>query len=114
MEENVIKDNFIVQLISEPIHENDNCEVFTQRFEDGSICDGQRFPDISAQRYEEYMFKSGVSDSEYKKYLRENNMQNITDYNPDGVEELYLVLEDGLRQRRIIFKSVYDSDRESY
>jgi hypothetical protein len=58
------------------------------------------------------MFYSGDSDTEYFKYLREHNMKELTDFNKDGIENLYLVVEDGFRQRRIVFRAVYDSYKE--
>jgi hypothetical protein len=48
----------------------------------------------------------------FKDSGREHYMKELTDFNSDGIEDIYIVVENGFRQRRIVFKAVYDSDKE--
>ena len=105
-------DGFLQEIISEQIKEDNNSDTVRIRFKDGGINDKATLPDISYEHFLKFMFRSGASDIEYFKYLREHNMKELTDFNSDGIEDLYLVVEDGFRQRRIVFKAVYDSDKE--
>lgn len=105
-------DNFLQEVISAPIVEENNSDSITIRFADGGIYDKAKLPDISYEHFLKFMFHGGASDTEYFSYLRNNNMKELTDFNSDGIQELYLVVEDGFRQRRIVFKAIYDSDTE--
>ena len=105
-------DSFLQKIVSEPIKEDNNSDIVRIRSKDGSINDKSALPDISYELFLKFMFHSGASDMEYFKYLREHNMKELTDFNTDGIENLYLVVEDGFRQRRLVFKAVYDSDKE--
>lgn len=105
-------DAFLREIISEPIKEDNNSDTVRVRFKDGGINDKATLPDISYEHFLKFMFHGGASDTEYFKYLRERNMKELTDFNAGGIEDIYLVVEDGFRQRRIVFKAVYDSDRE--
>jgi len=105
-------DGFLQEIISEQIKEDNNSDTVRIRFKDGGIDDKKTLPDISYELFLKFMFHSGASDTEYFKYLREHNMKELTDFNAGGIEDMYLVVEDGFRQRRIVFKAVYDSDKE--
>jgi hypothetical protein len=99
-------------IVKQPIAEDDNCEIYTV-MHPGSIYPNMRLPNMSAEVHEEFMFDSGSSDMSYEDYKRRNNMIDMTDFNGDATQDLLLVLEDGFRQRRIVFKAVYDSDWEN-
>ena len=79
------------------------------KFNDGTE---YKLPDISYEKFTEYMFKSGSSDVEYDKYLRENNMQDLTDFNSESTCEITLIVEQPYRGRVLKFKCIYDSDND--
>src|SRR5574344_2147887 len=105
-------DAFLQEIISEPIKKDNNSDTVRIRFKDGGINDKATLPDISYEYFLKFMFHIGDSDTEYFKYLREHNMKELTDFKSDGIEDIYLVVEDGFRQRRIVFKAMYDSDKQ--
>jgi len=105
-------DSFLQEIVSEPIKEDNNSDIVRIRFKDGGINDKSTLPDISYEHFLKFMFHGGASDMEYFKYINEHNMKELTDFNTDGIEDLYLVVENGFRQRRLVFKAVYDSDKE--
>ena len=84
-------------------------DVIKIKFEEG---DEYILPDISYDKFTEYMFVSGSSDIEYGKYLRENNMVELTDFNSESTHEITLVVEQEWRGRVLSFKCVYDSDND--
>jgi hypothetical protein len=69
-------------------------------------------PDISYEKFEEFIFKHGDSVVEYDKYLRENNMKELSDFNSHVTSEITLVLEQPYRGRVLKFKCVYDSNND--
>jgi len=69
-------------------------------------------PDISYDKFTEYMFDSGSSDVEYNKYLGDNNMVELTDFNSQTTDEIVLIVEDSFMGRVLKFKCVYDSDND--
>jgi len=94
-------DNFLNQIIREPICEDGNCEILTIRFPDIGLYDKHKI--ICND-------DSDLCDTDYAKYKCENNVSELTDFNEDAIRNCYLVIEDGFRQRRIVFRAVYDSD----
>ena len=68
-------------------------------------------PDISYEKFK-HMFKSGSSDTEYDKYLRKNNMKELTDFNGESTGEITLIVQEPYRGRVLEFKCVYDSDND--
>ncbi len=71
-----------------------------------------RLPDISYDHFTEFLFKQGVSDSEYDKYLRDNNMKYLTDFNSESTEEIELIIENSGRNRVLKYRCYYDSDND--
>lgn len=70
-------------------------------------------PDISYEKFaDSSLFETGSSDTEYEKYLRDNNMIDLTDYNSQTTPDLRLVVEQRYRGRVLMFKCVYDSDND--
>lgn len=69
-------------------------------------------PDISYEKFTEYLFEGGGSDVEYDKYLRENNMKEITDFNGESTSEIMLLVEQPYRGRVLKFQCVYDSNND--
>ncbi len=74
--------------------------------------DEYKFPDISSDKFDEFMFKSGCNDVEYENYKRENGMRELTDFNSQSTDEITLVVEQPWRGRVLKFKCVYDSDND--
>jgi len=101
---------FLDSLIGLPIDES-NREVFF-------VClDGEepvRLPDISHYMFNDYVI-SGYMESkkDYYDYLHKKKMIEITDLNADAVSDMLLMYEDGFTQRRIVFKAIYDSERDN-
>jgi hypothetical protein len=58
------------------------------------------------------LYKSGSSDIEYDKYLRENGMKELSDFNSESTNEITLIDEQPYRGRVLKFKLVYDSDND--
>lgn len=79
------------------------------KFDDGTE---YTLPDISYEKFTEYMFEVGGSDVEYDKYLRENNMKELTDFNGESTGEITLIVEQPYIGRVLKFKCVYDSDND--
>lgn len=71
-----------------------------------------KLPDISSEKFNEFMFKSGSNDVEYEKYKHENRMIELTDFNSQTTDEITLVIEQSWRGRVLKFKCVYDSDND--
>jgi hypothetical protein len=71
-----------------------------------------KLPDISSEKFDEFMWESGSNDVEYKKYKRENEMIELTDFNSQTTNEITLVVEQSWRGRVLKFKCVYDSDND--
>jgi|TARA_R110000803_G_scaffold193947_1_gene256947 hypothetical protein len=79
-------------------------------FDDGTE---YRLPDISYDKFENSeLYKSGSSDIEYDKYLRENGMKELSDFNSESTNEITLIDEQPYRGRVLKFKLVYDSDND--
>lgn len=68
-----------------------------------------KLPDISYEKFTEYMFQSGGSDIEYDKYCRDNNMKELSDFNGESTSKITLVVEQPYRGRVLKFRCVYDS-----
>lgn len=79
------------------------------KFESGN---GYKLPDISSEKFDEFMWGSGDSEFEYEKYKRENRMIELTDFNSQTTDEITLVVEQSWRGRVLKFKCVYDSDND--
>ena len=75
---------------------------------------GFKLPDISYEKFEEYMHNPEDGDSEvaYNKYLRKNGMCEMTDLDNQSTSELTLILEQPYRGRVLKFKCIYDSDSD--
>jgi len=71
-----------------------------------------KLPDISYEKFTEYMFKGGSSDVEYDKYCRDNNMKDLTDFNSQSTGEVTLIVEQPYRGRVLKFRCIYDSDND--
>jgi mRNA-degrading endonuclease RelE of RelBE toxin-antitoxin system len=79
------------------------------KFGDGNV---YKLPDISSEKFDEFMFKNGSNDVEYEKYKRENGMKELTDFNGESTSEITLVVEQSWRGRVLKFKCIYDSDND--
>ena len=79
------------------------------KFDDGTE---YALPDISYEKFTEHMFESDGSDVEYDKYLLENNMKELTDFNGESTSEITLIVEQPYRGRVLKFKCVYDSNND--
>ena len=71
-----------------------------------------KLPDISSEKFDEFMWENGSNDVEYEKYKRENGMIELTDFNSQTTNEITLVVEQSWRGRVLKFKCVYDSDND--
>lgn len=71
-----------------------------------------KLPDISSEKFDEFMWENGSNDVEYEKYKRENGMIELTDFNSQTTDEITLVVEQSWRGRVLKFKCVYDSDND--
>ncbi len=79
-------------------------------FDDGNE---YRLPDISYEKFmESDLYKTGSSDVEYAKYLRENGMAELSDFNSQSTNEITLIDEEPYRGRVLKFKLIYDSDND--
>lgn len=80
-------------------------------FDDG---EEYRIPDISYDKFMDFMFKSGdgFSDVAYEKYLHENGMKDLTDFNKESTGEITLIAEHPYRGRVLKFRLIYDSDSD--
>lgn len=106
------KDPFLQKIIAEPLSEDDGTNKMSVRLSYEGLYDKTVLPDISYPHFQTFMFTEGASDTEYFKYLRTHNMVELADFSSEGIKDLYLVVEDGSRHRRMVFKAVYDSARE--
>jgi hypothetical protein len=71
-----------------------------------------KLPDISSEKFDEFIFKGGSNDVEYEKYKRENGMIELSDFNSQTTDEITLVVAESWRGRVLKFKCVYDSDND--
>ena len=71
-----------------------------------------KLPDISSEKFDEFIWENGSNDVEYEKYKRENGMIELTDFNSQTTDEITLVVEQSWRGRVLKFKCVYDSDND--
>jgi hypothetical protein len=71
-----------------------------------------KLPDISSEKFDEFIWKTGSNDIEYENYKRENGMKELTDFNSQTTDEITLVVEQSWRGRVLKFKCVYDSDND--
>ncbi len=71
-----------------------------------------KLPDISSEKFGEFICEIGSNDVEYEKYKRENGMVELTDFNSETTDEITLVIEQSWRGRVLKFKCVYDSDND--
>ena len=71
-----------------------------------------KLPDISSEKFDQFMYENGSNDVEYEKYKRENGMIELTDFNSQTTDEITLVVEQSWRGRVLKFKCVYDSDND--
>lgn len=76
--------------------------------------DGDFFnlPDISYDKFVQFLSTKGASDTEYDIYLKMNNMIELSDFYSEVVEDMSLIYEDKFRGRVIHFKAVYDSEKD--
>jgi len=77
--------------------------------------DGEEFhlPDISYDKFENSeLYKGGSSDVEYDKYLSENGMIELSDFNSESTNEITLIYEQPHIGRVLKFRLVYDSDND--
>ena len=72
----------------------------------------QLLPDISYDKFVDYMFKEGTSDMEYYSYLHKNNMIELSELNRETMSEIILEVYDDFHERTLRFKCIYDSDNE--
>jgi hypothetical protein len=84
-------------------------DVIKIKFDDGTE---YKLPDISYEKFSEYIFKDGCLDTEYNKYLRENEMAKLTDFNPESTRKITLIVEQPCHGRFLKFKCTYDSDND--
>ena len=79
-------------------------------FDDGAE---YRLPDISYDKFENSeLYQRGSSDVEYDKYLRDNGMKELSDFNSESTNEITLIDEQPYRGRVLKFRLVYDSDND--
>lgn len=79
-------------------------------FDDGNE---YRLPDISYKKFiESDLYKTGSSDVEYAKYLRDNGMAELSDFNSQSTNEITLIDEEPYRGRVLKFKLIYDSEND--
>jgi hypothetical protein len=71
-----------------------------------------KLPDISSEKFGEFICEIDSNDVEYEKYKRENGMVELTDFNSETTDEITLVIEQSWRGRVLKFKCVYDSDND--
>jgi len=71
-----------------------------------------KLPDISSEKFDEFMWKSGSNDVEYETYKRDNAMKELTDFNSETTDEITLIIEQSWRGRVLKFKCVYDSKND--
>ena len=101
-------------LIDDPIKDKDDTCI-SIRIKD-AFNDGKFLPDCSYDIFVKHIFHNNVnkygsaSDMAYDNYLDIHGMKDITDFNTDGISDMLLVVENKSRNRKIIFKAVYDSD----
>ena len=69
-------------------------------------------PDISYDKFIELDKYEGGSDIEYDKYLLENGMVDLTDFNSNSTNEITLIDEHPYRGRVLKFRLIYDSDKD--
>ena len=68
-------------------------------------------PDVSYDKFTEYMPWSGANDTAYDEYLRQNNMVHLDRYRSDCTNEI--ILEFSYADGRVMkFKCIYDSDND--
>ena len=79
------------------------------KFDDGTE---YTLPDISYEKFTQHVFECGIYDTEYDKYLRENDMKVLTDFNSESTGEITLIVEQPYRGRVLKFRCVYDSDND--
>jgi len=79
------------------------------KFDDGSE---HKLPDVSYNKFLNYIFEDGMSDIAWENYLKNNNMVDIVDYNSDATKEMTLIVENKETERILKFKCIYDSDSE--
>ena len=101
------KKNLLSKIISSQIQVDNNCETYSIHFSDDGT--SKKLPDIREELYDEISLYN--SDS-YKMYKSQNNLIELSDLNSETTKDIYLVLEDGFRQRRIVLSVVHDSDWE--
>lgn len=101
-------------LIDDPIKDKDDTCI-SIRIKD-AFNDGKFLPDCSYDIFVKHIFYNtankygSASDMAYDNYLDIHGMKDITDFNTDGISDMLLVVENKRRNRKIIFKAVYDSD----
>lgn len=84
--------------------------TFRVVFDDG---DEFRLPDLSYDKFiNSELYADGSSDIEYEKYLRENGMVELSDFNSQSTNEITLIDEQPFRGRVLKFRLVYDSDND--
>ena len=72
-----------------------------------------RLPDISYDRFlESELYKEGCSGIAYDKYLYENDMRELSDFNAESTNEITLIDEQPYRGRVLKFRLVYDSQND--
>ena len=79
---------------------------------DGDKSSAKMMPDISYEKFEKYMFSSGVSDMEFDKYLRSRSMVSLSDFNRETTPDIEIVYNNIALGRVIKLKVIYDSDND--
>lgn len=64
--------------------------------------------DITYEAFEEHLFKSGLSDNEYQKYLMDRKQDELVDFTPESIRGAILVYK--YDDRIIKFKAIEDSE----
>ncbi len=64
--------------------------------------------DITDEAFEEHLFKSGLSDVEYQRYLTDRSQDELVDFTSESIREAILIYKHG--DRIIKFKAIEDSD----
>ncbi len=64
--------------------------------------------DMTYEAFEEHLFKTGLSDTEYQKYLMGRKQDELVDFTNESIKEAILVYKYG--DRIIKFKVIEDSD----
>ena len=73
-----------------------------------NIVHSANLADITYEAFEKHLFKSGLSDVEYQRYLTDRCQDELVDFTPESIREAILIYKYG--DRIIKFKVIEDSD----